>query len=71
MASWVLRPACHRPACAAGAHIDRFEQPTTRSREWITATALVAVLYTVSFLPLSAVEEFMHQNAIELGWIVE
>ncbi|MBP2194186.1 hypothetical protein [Nocardia goodfellowii] len=53
------------------ADIDRFEQPTTRFRGWATATAILVVLYMVSFLTLPAVEEFMHQNAIELGWIVK
>jgi hypothetical protein len=32
---------------------------------------LLVVLYVVSFLMLPAVEEVMHENAVELGWIDE
>lgn len=34
-------------------------------------TGLLGVLYATSFLTLPAVEDFMHQNATELGWIAE
>jgi hypothetical protein len=45
--------------------------PRTRPREWAVATGLLGVLYATSFLTLPAVEDFMHQNATELGWIAE
>jgi Tfp pilus assembly major pilin PilA len=32
---------------------------------------LLVVLYVVSFLTLPAVEEVMHENEVELGWIDE
>ncbi|MEV0434520.1 DoxX family protein [Nocardia sp. NPDC050413] len=60
--SWRTRPADRR---LPGAPV---EQPT---REWTIAAALLVVLYAVSFLTLPAVEDFMHQNAIDLGWITE
>lgn len=76
IASWVLRPADRRFAVTR-LRRDRFadagqngaRQPGTRLRAWAVAIGLLVVLYAVSFLTLPAVEDFMHQHAVELGWI--
>ena len=43
----------------------------TRPRAWAVPIGLLVVLYVVPFLTLPAVEEVMHENAVELGWIKE
>ncbi|WP_063127204.1 DoxX family protein [Nocardia fusca] len=78
IASWLLRPADRRlPQTRLPrdrtADVGQGEAPLprTRPREWAVATGLLGVLYATSFLTLPAVEDFMHQNATELGWIAE
>lgn len=78
IASWILRPADRRlPRTrlrrdrTADAGQDGAGLPGARPREWAVAIGLLVVLYAVSFLTLPAVEDFMHQNAVELGWIDE
>ncbi|MEU4599290.1 DoxX family protein [Nocardia sp. NPDC023988] len=44
------------------------EHPT---REWTIALTLLVALYAMSFATLPAVEDFIHQNALILGWIAE
>jgi hypothetical protein len=45
--------------------------PDTRPRAWAVPIGLLVVLYAVSFVTLPAVENFMHEHAVELGWIQE
>jgi hypothetical protein len=78
IASWVLRPADRRlPETRLGrdrpAHAgqDRAGPPETRPRAWAVPIVLLVVLYAVSFLSLPAVEEPLHDRAVELGWIDE
>jgi hypothetical protein len=78
LASWLLRPADRRlPQTRlprdriADVGQDEAHLSRTRPREWAVATGLLGVLYATSFLTLPAVEDFMHQNATELGWIAE
>jgi hypothetical protein len=85
IASWVLRPPDRRlPETRLGrdrpAHAgqDRAGPPETRPRTWETRPrawavpiVLLVVLYAVSFLSLPALEEPLHQRAVELGWIDE
>ncbi|MFE7746990.1 DoxX family protein [Nocardia sp. NPDC057455] len=76
VASWMLRPAHRRlPQMRAGSSAGVGQGGTgllgTRSRGWAAAIGLLAALYAVSFLTLPAVEDFMHKNAVELGWISE
>jgi hypothetical protein len=83
IASWVLRPADRRlpetrlrrdrPADAgqdgAGPPETRPRAWETRPRAWAVPIGLLVVLYAVSVLSLPAVEEPLHQRAVELGWI--
>jgi hypothetical protein len=78
IASWVLRPPDRRlPETRLGrdrpadAGQDGAGPPETRPRAWAVPIALLVVLYAVSFLSLPAVEEPLHQRAVELGWIHE
>ncbi|MGY1980750.1 DoxX family protein [Nocardia gipuzkoensis] len=78
IASWKLRPAYRRlpqmglrPARTAAVRQDGAGLPTTRPRDWAVAIGMLVVLYAVSFLTLPTVEDFMHNNAVELGWISE
>jgi hypothetical protein len=85
IASWVLRPPDRRlPETRlrrdrpADAGQDRAGPPETRPRAWETRPrawavpiVLLVVLYAVSFLSLPAVEEPLHERAVELGWIDE
>jgi hypothetical protein len=78
IASWVLRPADRRlPETRlrrdrpADAGQDGAGPPKTRSRAWADPIGLLVVLYAVSFLTLPAVEDVMHEQAVELGWIDE
>ena len=85
IASWVLRPPDRRlpetrlgrdrPADAgqdgAGPPETRPRAWETRPRAWAVPIGLLVVLYAVSFLSLPAVEEPLHERAVELGWIHE
>jgi DoxX-like family len=85
IASWVLRPPDRRlpetrlrrdrPADAgqdgAGPPETRPRAWETRPRAWAVPIVLLVVLYAVSFLSLPAVEEPLHERAVELGWIHE
>ena len=85
IASWVLRPPDRRlpetrlrrdrPADAgqdgAGPPETRPRAWETRPRAWAVPIGLLVVLYAVSFLSLPAVEEPLHERAVELGWIDE
>lgn len=75
VASWVLRPADRRlPQTrlrSADTGQDGAGRPDIRPRAWAVPIGLLAVLYAVSFLTLPAVEDFMHEHAVELGWIDE
>ncbi|WP_280310154.1 DoxX family protein [Nocardia abscessus] len=78
IASWMLRPACRRlpqmrlrPDRTAAVGQAGPGLPATRPRDWTVAIGLLVVLYAVSFLTLPTVEDFMHKNAVELGWISE
>ncbi|MFE7745965.1 DoxX family protein [Nocardia sp. NPDC057455] len=76
--SWMLRPAYRRlsqtrlrPNHTAAVGQDGAGLRETRPREWAIAVGLLVVLYAVSFLTLPTVEDFMHKNTVELGWISE
>ena len=78
IASWVLRPADRRlpgtwlrPDHPADAGQDGVGRPQTRARAWAIPIGILVVLYAVSFLTLPAVEDVMHEQAVELGWIGE
>ncbi|MCC3331137.1 DoxX family protein [Nocardia abscessus] len=78
IASWMLRPACRRlpqmrlrPDRTAAVGQAGPGLPATRPRDWTVAIGGLVVLYAVSFLTLPTVEDFMHKNAVELGWISE
>ncbi|WP_280301376.1 DoxX family protein [Nocardia abscessus] len=78
IASWMLRPAYRRlpqmrlrPDRTAAVGQAGPGLPATRPRDWTVAIGLLVVLYAVSFLTLPTVEDFMHKNAVELGWISE
>jgi hypothetical protein len=83
IASWLLRPPDRRlpetrlgrdrPADAGqdGAPETRPRAWEPRPRAWVVPIALLVVLYAVSFLSLPALEEPLHQRAVELGWIKE
>jgi hypothetical protein len=78
IASWALRPADRRlPGTrlrrdrAADAGQDGAGAPDTRPRAWGIAVGILVILYAVSYLTLPAVEEVMHEQAVELGWIGE
>jgi DoxX-like family len=85
IASWVLRPPDRRlpetrlrrdrPADAgqdgAGPPKTRPRAWETRPRAWAVPIGLLIVLYAVSFLSLPAVEDSLHERAVELGWIDE
>jgi hypothetical protein len=85
IASWVLRPPDRRlpetrlrrdrPADpgqdGAGPPETRPHAWETRLRDWAVPIGLLVVLYAVSFLSLPAVEDFMHERAVELGWVDE
>jgi DoxX-like family len=85
IASWVLRPPDRRlpetrlrrdrPADAgqdgAGPPETRPRAWETRPRAWAVPIVLLVVLYAVSFLSLPAIEEPLHERAVELGWIDE
>jgi hypothetical protein len=71
IASWVLRPADRR---LPQTRLRRNRPSGAReiwSRAWAVPIGLLVVLYAVSFLTLPAVEVFMHEHAVELGWIDE
>lgn len=61
--SWTLRPADRR--------VGRDRRPETRPRTWAVPVALLAAMCAFAFLTLPVVEDFMHDNAVELGWIEE
>lgn len=74
--SWMLRPADRRlPRTrlrrdrTADAGQDGARLPEFSVRGWAVAIGLLVVLYAVSFLTLPVVEDVMHENAIQLGWI--
>ena len=77
IASWVLRPPdrrlpetrLRRDRPADGGPETRPRAWETRPRAWAVPIVLLVVLYAVSFLSLPAVEEPLHQRAVELGWI--
>ncbi|WP_067834641.1 DoxX family protein [Nocardia lijiangensis] len=78
IASWMLRPADRRlPRMrlrrdhTAEAGQDGAGLPGASLRGWAVAIGLLAVLYAVSFLTLPVVEDVMHENAVQLGWIEE
>jgi hypothetical protein len=78
IASWVLRPADRRlPGTRfrrdhpADAGQERAGTPQTRPRAWAIPIGILVVLYAISFLTLPAVEDVMHEQAVELGWIGE
>jgi hypothetical protein len=78
IASWVLRPPDRRlPETRlrrdrpADAGQDGAGPPETRPRAWAVPIVLLIVLYAVSFLSLPAIEEPLHERAVELGWIDE
>jgi hypothetical protein len=75
IASWVLRPAARRLPRTWLLRVDAGRDGTdptgTRPRAWAISIGILVVLYVVSFLTLPAVEEVMHENAVELGWIDE
>jgi hypothetical protein len=85
IASWMLRPPDRRlpetrlrrdrPADAgqdgAGPPETRPRAWGTRPRAWAVPIVLLVVLYAVSFLSLPAIEEPLHERAVELGWIDE
>lgn len=85
IASWVLRPPDRRlpetrlrrdrPADAgqdgAGPPETRPRAWETRPRAWAVPIVLLVVLYAVSLLSLPALEEPLHERAVELGWIDE
>jgi hypothetical protein len=75
IASWALRPADRRlPGVRlrrADAGRDGADPAGNRRRAWAVSVGLLAALYVVSFVTLPAVEEAMHENAVELGWIDE
>jgi hypothetical protein len=62
IASWVLRPADRRLPTRAW---------ETRPRAWVVPIGILVVLYAISFLTLPALEDAMHERAVELGWIGE
>ncbi|MET8778028.1 DoxX family protein [Nocardia sp. NPDC004654] len=76
IASWMLRPADRRlPRTrlrrdrTADAGQDGARLPEFSVRGWAVAIGVLVVLYAVSFLTLPVVEDVMHENAIQLGWI--
>ncbi len=85
IASWVLRPPDRRlpetrlrrdrPADAgqdgAGPPETCPRAWETRPRAWAVPIVLLVVLYAFSFLSLPAVEDSLHDRAVELGWIHE
>jgi DoxX-like family len=85
VASWVLRPADRRlpetrlrrdrPADAgpdgAGPPEARPRAWETRPRAWAVSIGLLVVLHAFSLLTLPAVEDIMHDQAVDLGWIDE
>jgi hypothetical protein len=70
IASWALRPADRR---LPGTRLRRDEpdRAETRPRTWAIAMGLLVVLYVASFLTLPVVEDVMHEQAVDLGWIDE
>jgi DoxX-like protein len=78
IASWALRPADRRlpgtrfrrdhPADAGQGGAGT---PQTRARAWAIPIGILVVLYAISFLTLPVVEDVMHEQAVELGWIGE
>jgi hypothetical protein len=70
IASWALRPADRR---LPGTRLSRdgADLPGNRPRAWVVTMGLLVVLYAVSFLTLPVVEDVMHEQAVELGWIDE
>ncbi|MGK8489285.1 DoxX family protein [Nocardia asiatica] len=78
VASWMLRPSDRRVAQTrlrrdrpTDARPGETVLPGTRRRAWVVAIGILVGLYAVSFLTLPAVEDAMHKNAVELGWIDE
>ncbi|MGK8508711.1 hypothetical protein ACRS5S_11820 [Nocardia asiatica] len=78
VASWMPRPTDRRLAQTrlrrdrpADSRPGETALPGTRRRERVVAIGVLVVLYAVSFLTLPAVEDAMHKNAVELGWIDE
>ncbi|WP_246124124.1 DoxX family protein [Nocardia bhagyanarayanae] len=78
IASWMLRPADRRlPRTrllrdrTVGAGQNEAGLPGAGVRGWTVALGILVVLYAVSFLTLPVVEDVMHENAVELGWIDE
>jgi DoxX-like family len=78
IASWVLRPPDRRlPETRlrrdrlGDAGQDGAGPPETRPRAWAVPIVLLVVLYAFSFLSLPAVEDSLHDRAVELGWIHE
>lgn len=78
IASWVLRPADRRLQVTrlrrdrpANAGQDGAGPPETSLRAWAVPIGLLVVLYAVSLLTLPAIEDAMHEQAVELGWIEE
>ncbi|MEV0111236.1 DoxX family protein [Nocardia sp. NPDC050799] len=77
VASWASRPADRRlPQTGLGrtraADTGRDQvagPPEIRARAWIAPVGFLVVLYAVSYLTLPAVEDAMHEQAVELGWI--
>lgn len=74
--SWVLRPTDRRlPGTRLrrdrSADAGQAGPPETRPRAWAVPIGLLVVLYAVSFLTLPAVEDAMHKQAVELGWVDE
>jgi hypothetical protein len=76
VASWVLRPPDRRlpetrPPRDRPADAGQDGAPESRPRAWTVPIGLLVVLYAVSFLSLPAVEDSLHERAVELGWIDE
>ncbi|ASR35699.1 hypothetical protein BAY61_12575 [Prauserella marina] len=65
--SWASRPADRRLSGTRAAK----DQPPRRRRAWAVAAGLVVALYAVSFATLPAAEDFLHERAVNLGWITE
>jgi hypothetical protein len=75
IASWALRPADRR---LPGTRLHREHAgqggagaPQTRARAWAIPIGILVVLYAISYLTLPVVEDVMHEQAVELGWIGE
>lgn len=70
IASWALRPADRR---LPGTRLrrDGADRAEARPRAWAIAMGLLVVLYVASFVTLPVVEDVMHEQAVDLGWIDE